>query len=77
MAHVRRKFVDVLASQVNAIAEEEIRRIAMLYAVEKGAGCESPDARVALRQSRSSMIWKRGCICNCSKSQASRHWRRP
>jgi len=57
MAHVRRKFVDVFASQGNAIAEEAIRRIAELYAVEKDARGQSPDVRVALRQSRSKPIF--------------------
>ena len=57
MAHVRRKFVDVFASQGNAIAEEAIRRIAKLYAVEKDARRKSPDARVALRQSRAKPIF--------------------
>jgi len=57
MAHVRRKFVDVFASQGNAIAEEAIRRIAELYAVEKDGRGKSPDVRVALRQSRSKPIF--------------------
>ena len=57
MAHVRRKFVDVFASQGNAIAEEAIRRIAELYAVEKDARGKSPGARVAMRQSRSKPIF--------------------
>ncbi|MCV3274145.1 IS66 family transposase [Roseobacter sinensis] len=57
MAHVRRKFVDVFASQGNAIAEGAIRRIAELYAIEKEARGKSPDARVALRQSRSKPIF--------------------
>ena len=57
MAHVRRKFVDVFASQGNAIAEEAIRRIAELYAVEKNVRGKSHDARVALRQSRSKPIF--------------------
>ena len=57
MAHVRRKFVDVFASQGNAIAEETIRRIAELYAVEKEARGQSPDARVALRQARAKPIF--------------------
>ena len=57
MAHVRRKFVDVFASQGNAIAEEAIRRIAELYAVEKDARGNSPDARVALRQARAKPIF--------------------
>lgn len=57
MAHVRRKFVDVFASQGNAIAEEAIRRIAELYAVEKDARGRSPEARVALRQARAKPIF--------------------
>ena len=57
MAHVRRKFVDVFASQGNAIAEEAIRRVAELYAVEKEARGQSPDARVALRQARAKPIF--------------------
>ena len=57
MAHVRRKFVDVFASQGNAIAEEAIRRIAELYSVEKEARGKSPDVRVALRQARSKQIF--------------------
>ncbi|GFE51189.1 IS66 family transposase [Roseobacter cerasinus] len=57
MAHVRRKFVDVFASQGNAIAEEAIRRTAELYAVEKEVRVKSPDVRVALRQARSKLIF--------------------
>ncbi|MCR9089214.1 MAG: IS66 family transposase [Rhodobacteraceae bacterium] len=57
MAHVRRKFVDVFASQGSAIAEEAIRRIADLYAVEKEARGKPPDERVALRQAKSKPIF--------------------
>lgn len=57
MAHVRRKFVDVFASQGNAIAEEAIRRIAELYVVEKEARGKSPAVRVALRQARAKPIF--------------------
>jgi hypothetical protein len=57
MAHVRRKFVDAFASRGNAIAEEAIRRIAELYAVEKEARGKSPEARVALRQARAKPIF--------------------
>ena len=57
MAHVRRKFVDVFASQGNAIAEEAIRRIAELYAVEKDARSKAPEERVALRQARAKPIF--------------------
>jgi transposase len=37
MVHVRRKFVDIYESEGSAIAEEAIKRIAALYAVEKKA----------------------------------------
>jgi transposase/uncharacterized protein (DUF1810 family) len=57
MAHVRRKFVDVFSSQGNAIAEEAIRRIAELYAVEKDARGKAPEVRVALRQARAKNIF--------------------
>lgn len=57
MAHVRRKFVDVFASQGNAIAEEAIRRIAELYAVEKEARGKAGEVRVALRRSRSKPVF--------------------
>ena len=52
MAHIRRKFVDVHKAQGSAIAEEAIRRIAELYAVEKQARGSPPDERVRLRQAR-------------------------
>ncbi len=57
MAHVRRKFVDVFASQGSAIAEEAIRRISGLYAVEKEARGKPPNERVSLRQSKSKPIF--------------------
>ncbi len=57
MAHVRRKFVDVFASQGNAIAEEAIRRIAELYALEKDARGKAPETRVALRQARATPVF--------------------
>ena len=53
MAHIRRKFVDVFQSQGLAVAEEAIRRIAELYAVEKDARGLPPQERVQQRQSRS------------------------
>ena len=50
MAHIRRKFVDIYKSQGSPIAEEAIKRIAELYAVEKQARGQSPEDRAALRQ---------------------------
>ena len=56
MAHVRRKFVDVSQSQGSAIAEEAIKRIAVLYAVEKQARGLAPEARARLRRDRAKPI---------------------
>lgn len=56
MAHIRRKFVDVQKSQDSAIAEEAIRRIAGLYAVEKEARGKPPDERQRLRQAKARTI---------------------
>ena len=50
LAHVRRKFVDVHRAQGSVIAEEAIRRIAELCAVEKAARGLPPEERVRLRQ---------------------------
>ena len=56
MAHVRRKFVDVQQSQGSAIAEEAIKRIAELYAIEKEVRGKPPDERVRVRQARSRLL---------------------
>ncbi len=50
LAHVLRKFVDVHKAQGSAVADEAIRRIAQLYAVEKAARGSPPDKRVEIRQ---------------------------
>ena len=57
MAHVRRKFVDVHKAQGSAIAEEFIRRIAELYAIEKQARGSPPDRRVEIRQAKAKPIF--------------------
>lgn len=56
LAHIRRKFVDAFQSQGLEVAEEAIRRIAGLYAVEKDARGLPPDDRVRLRQERAKPI---------------------
>ena len=56
MAHIRRKFVDVHKAQGSAIAEEAIRRIARLYAVEKEARGQPPDKRRQIRQDKAKPI---------------------
>ncbi|NKB59571.1 MAG: IS66 family transposase [Alphaproteobacteria bacterium] len=57
MAHIRRKFVDVHKSQGSAIADEAIRRIADLYAVEKEARGRPPDERACIRQTKARPIF--------------------
>ncbi|MGE3643298.1 MAG: IS66 family transposase [Beijerinckiaceae bacterium] len=57
MAHIRRKFVDIYKSQGSPIAEEAIKRIAELYAVEKRARGQSPEDRAALRQADAKPIF--------------------
>jgi transposase len=57
MAHIRRKFVDVQQSQGSAIAEEAIKQIAGLYAIEAEARGQAPDRRVALRQAKAKPIF--------------------
>ena len=50
MAHARRKFVDIFQSQGLEITEEAIKRITLLYKVEKAARGKPPEERVALCQ---------------------------
>jgi hypothetical protein len=57
MAHIRRKFVDIHRTQGSAIADEAIRRIAQLYAVEKEARGSPPDQRVEIRQTKAKPIF--------------------
>ncbi len=56
LAHIRRKFVDIIQSQTSPIAEETIKRIAGLYGVEKQARGKPPERRVELRQAYSRPI---------------------
>lgn len=57
MAHVRRKFVDVHQAQGGVIAEEAIKRIAVLYAVEQQARGKSPDERAVLRHTHAKPLF--------------------
>ncbi len=57
MAHVRRKFVDILRLQGSPIAEEAIGRIAQLYAVEKKARGSPPDRRAELRKAHAAPVF--------------------
>jgi len=57
MVHVRRKFVDIYESEGSAIAEEAIKRIAALYAVEKAVRYKPVEERVALRQEKAKPVF--------------------
>jgi len=57
MVHVRRKFVDIYESEGSGIAEAAIKRIAMLYGVEKEARYKSAEERVALRQEKAKPVF--------------------
>lgn len=50
LAHIRRKFFDVHAASGSPVAEEALRRIAELYAVEQQAAGLTVAQRLALRQ---------------------------
>ena len=52
MVHVRRKFVDEFERTGSPIAQQAIKQIAQLYAVEKEARGKSPDERVTMRQAK-------------------------
>ena len=51
-AHTRRKFHDIFAANASATASEAIRRIGLLYAVEKQVRGSPPEIRHAARQAR-------------------------
>lgn len=57
MAHVRRKFVDIFKANGLEVAEDAIKRIALLYAVEKEARGKDPAERVLLRQKKAKPIF--------------------
>lgn len=57
MVHVRRKFVEVFEREGSGIAEETIKRIAILYAVEKEARYKPAEDRAALRQEKAKPVF--------------------
>jgi transposase len=52
-AHVRREFIDLIKDDTAPIAEEALRRIAALYAIEDTVRGKPPDLRRATRRARS------------------------
>ncbi len=56
LAHIRRKFVDVFQAEGSLIAEEALKRIAGLYAIEKEGRGRPTYERVRLRQAHARPI---------------------
>ena len=52
MAHIRRKFFDVMEATQSAIATEAVERIAPLYKIEEEIRGRSPDERRAVRNAK-------------------------
>ena len=57
MAHIRRKFFDIHASQGSAVAAEALQRIALLYEIEAEARSQPPDRRKVIRQAKARAIF--------------------
>jgi transposase len=58
MAHIRRKFFDQHASNGSLIAEDALKRITALYAVEAEARGKPPDERVRIRQAKAKPVFE-------------------
>jgi Transposase IS66 family len=56
-SRIRRKFVDVHRAQGSAVAENAVRRIAELYAIEKVIRGSPPDKRAEVRQAKARPIF--------------------
>jgi transposase len=52
MAHIRRKFFDLMEAHQSPVATEAVERIALLYAIEKEIRGRSPDQRRRVRNAR-------------------------
>jgi transposase len=57
MAHIRRKFFDLVKAHHSPIATEAVQRIAALYLIEKEIKGRSPDQRRAVRTARAKPLF--------------------
>ena len=73
LAHIRRKFYDLMEAHHSPIAAEAVERIAALYAIEKEIRGRSPDERRQARNSRarplleSMRIWMETSLAKLSR----------
>jgi transposase len=51
-AHVRRKFYEIAQAQASPLAEEALRRMGQLYAIEAAIRGKPPEVRLSVRQAR-------------------------
>jgi hypothetical protein len=61
MAHIRRKFFDVMEATQSAIATEAVERIAPLYKIEEEIRGRSPDERRAVRNAKARPLLESMC----------------
>ena len=73
MAHIRRKFFDLLEAHGSALAAEAIQQIGQLYAIEEEIRGRPPEERREVRQKRSRPLmdslhaWLRDCLPKLSR----------
>src|SRR5260370_35108256 len=57
MAHIRRKFFDLMEAHQSPVATEALERIALLYTIEKEIRGPSPNERRRMRDARDSPVY--------------------
>ena len=73
MAHIRRKFFDLMEAHQSPVATEAVERIALLYAIEKEIRGRSPDERRCVRNARarplveSMHLWLKASLATLSR----------
>jgi transposase len=73
LAHIRRKFYDLVEAQRSPVATEAVRRIGELYAIEREIRGRSPDLRQQVRRARarplldSMRIWMQQSLASLSR----------
>ena len=58
LAHLRRKFDELIKVDQSPVALQAVQRIALIYRVEREAQDLMADARLAMRQTRSKPLWQ-------------------
>ena len=72
LAHIRRKFVDIVQSQASPIAEEAIRRIAGLCVIEKAAAIADTLIETAKLNGTDPQAWLTDILARIAKHKINR-----